>query len=94
MEKAKSLPAQIFQRKNWEGVALILGVLVTSVFVSYLVLAWTEPTSAPPGGNVAAPLNTSINAQAKEGALMLGANPAVITGLIVQYGKVGIGTTS
>jgi len=76
-----------------KAIALILGVLATSVFVSYLVLAWTEPTSAPPGGNVAAPLNTSINAQSKEGALVLGANPAVTTGLIVQYGNVGIGAS-
>ncbi len=74
-------------------IALILGVLAMSIFVGYLVLAWTEPTQAPPGGNVPAPLNTSINAQSKEGALVIGTNGAVTTGLIVQNGNVGIGTT-
>ena len=65
-----------------------------SVAVGYLVLAWTEPTATPPGDNVPAPLNVSINAQAKEGALVVGANPSATTGLIVQHGNVGIGTTT
>lgn len=77
-----------------KSLALILGVLVMAFAINYLVLAWTEPSTAPPVGNVSAPLNISINAQAKEGALVVGANPSVTTGLIVQYGNVGIGTTT
>ncbi len=76
----------------------LLSLIATIVFAVILtagfVLAWTEPMTAPPGGNVAVPLNTSINAQAKEGALVIGANSGVTTGLIVQYGNVGIGTTN
>ena len=79
-----------------KSIALILGVITMSFLVGYLILAaWTEPTTSPPGGNVAAPLNTSINAQSKEGALVVGANPSVgTTSLIVLNGNVGIGTTT
>jgi len=37
-------------------IALSLGVLAMSLLISFIVLAWTEPGSSPPGGNVAAPL--------------------------------------
>lgn len=43
------------------GIALGLGL--------QFVRAWTEPTQAPPGGNVGAPINTSGNYQAKSGRL-------------------------
>jgi len=76
-----------------KSIALILGVLAMSILVGYFVLAWTEPGSIPPVGNVPAPLNVSLNAQSKEGALVVGANSSVTTGLIVRYGNVGIGTT-
>lgn len=65
-----------------------------SLFVGYLALAWTGPTATAPGENIAAPLNTSITAQSKEGALVLGTNAAITTALIVQNGNVGIGVTS
>ena len=79
-----------------KSIALILGVLTMSFLVGYLILAaWTEPTTSPPGGNVPPPLNTSLNAQSKEGALVVGANPSVgTTSLIVLNGNVGIGTTT
>lgn len=80
MQKTKSTP-------------ILLGVLVMSFLVGYLVLAWEEPKAAPPDENVPTPLNTSINAQAKEGALVVGVNSGLTTGLVVQYGKVGIGAT-
>ena len=79
--------------------SFILAVAILSVAVGYLALAWTDAPGVPPdcpvdypGCNT--PLNVSITAQAKQGALVLGANPAVETGLIVQHGKVGIGTTT
>lgn len=74
---------------------LFFGVLIISfIIIGYLVFAWTEPTLSPPQGNVPASLNTSLNAQAKEGALVVGNNSSVTTGLIVRYGNVGIGTTA
>jgi hypothetical protein len=46
------------------GIALGLGL--------QFVRAWTEPTTAPPGGNVGAPINTSANPQTKAGGLNIG----------------------
>jgi hypothetical protein len=80
--------------KTQKFISFTLGVLAMSILLSYLVFAWNEPSQNPPQGNVAPPLNTSINAQAKEGTLVVGNNSAVTTGLIVRYGNVGIGTTS
>jgi hypothetical protein len=82
--------------KKIQSFALILGVLTMSVAVGYLALAWTDAPGDPPGCPVDypgcnTPLNVSLTAQAKQGALVLGANPAVETGLVVQYGNVGIG---
>jgi len=79
--------------KTQKFILSTLGVLAMSILVGYLVFAWTEPSQNPPQGNVEAPLNTSINAQAKQGALVIGTNSSLSTGLIVQYGNVGIGTT-
>lgn len=44
-------------------VALAVGL---SVGISY-VSAWTAPTVTPPGGNVSAPINVSVNEQTKAG---------------------------
>ncbi|KKS91555.1 MAG: hypothetical protein UV65_C0003G0008 [Parcubacteria group bacterium GW2011_GWF2_43_11] len=52
-------------------VALVFGVLVVSFAVAFYVVGWTEPTQAPPGGNVSAPLNTSSATQSKTGILEL-----------------------
>jgi len=49
--------------------ALILGVLIMSFLIGYLVLAWVEPTATPPGGNVYVPLNVSGTGQTKTGSL-------------------------
>jgi len=54
-------------------VGLVLGISLQ------FVRAWTEPTVAPPGGNVGAPINTSIVEQLKLGALG-------INGLLKLYG--------
>jgi hypothetical protein len=73
-----------------------------SIFFALLaagtVVAWTGPLSTPPNctsGNPGcdAPLNVSLNAQAKAGGLLLNTGGAA-NGLIVQYGNVGIGIAS
>ncbi|MFA5773043.1 MAG: hypothetical protein WC974_09960, partial [Thermoplasmata archaeon] len=59
--------------------------------------AWTAPASSPPEGNIAAPINASYTAQYKKGGLILNTGEggeAMVNGLIVQFGNVGIGTTS
>ena len=52
-----------------KSLALILGVFIMSFLVGYLIFAWTEPTQAPPAGNVTEPLNRSSNPQDKPARL-------------------------
>ena len=61
---------------------------------SYASALWQGPTQTPPGGNVAVPLNIGNNAQIKEGNLTLNASNSFLNGLLVPYGKVGVGTTT
>ncbi len=65
----------------WSGV-VILG-LVVGISIQF-VAAWTEPTQAPPGGNVGAPLNTGNLGQIKNGNLILNALGNYLTGLLVN----------
>ena len=79
--------------------ALCLGVLVLAFALSYLVLAWTEPGSLPPGGNVPAPINVGTTTQLKLGALGVSGVFTAYGGsatptLVVANGYVGIGTTN
>ena len=74
-------------------VALVFGIIVICFAVAVYVSAWTEPGVAPPGGNVPAPLNTSSEAQAKVGGLLLNTG-GFPNGLIVDQGDVGIGTAT
>jgi hypothetical protein len=55
-----------------KSIALILGVLAMSLLAGYLVLAWTDPTAVPPGGNIASPINIGSVQQWKEGGLGIG----------------------
>ena len=66
------------------GVALTLSV---SVFA-----AWSEPSQAPTGGNVEAPINVSNASQKKGGNLVLNANNQGANGLVVPFGNVLIGS--
>lgn len=64
-----------------KSLAFIVSVLAISLSLSYFVLAWTEPTVAPPSGNVATPLNVGATGQTKIGGLILNTGGAA-TGLI------------
>jgi hypothetical protein len=49
-----------------------LGVIAVGIALGLalqFVRAWTEPSAAPPGGNLGAPLNTGVSAQTKAGNL-------------------------
>jgi len=74
----------------WAGV-LVLGVAL-GVTIK-IVGAWVEPDQMPPGGNIAAPLNTGNVGQTKLGGLILNTGGSVY-GLIVQNGNSGFGTTT
>lgn len=69
-----------------------IGGMVGTVFTSALVIAWTGPTSAPPNGNVAAPLNVGTTAQVKNGGLSV--NQLAVFGNATLTGSFGIKTTS
>ena len=52
------------QITHWLSV-IVIGIALG--FALQFVRAWTEPTTAPPGGNVGAPINTGANKQVKKG---------------------------
>ena len=75
----------------------ILPQIIASLFlVGFIAYAWTEPTQAPPGGNVDTPINTGLIGQIKQGNLQVNALGIQSTGnaLLVPNGNVGIGTPS
>jgi len=92
MSQIKKEKQLIINYSTLYGVALCLGVLVISFLLTYLVLAWTEPTTSPPDGNVPAPLNVGNTGQSKSGGLIVNTGGAA-TGLVVDKGNVGIGVT-
>lgn len=65
----------------WFGVVAI-GLMV-GLSIQF-VAAWTEPTAAPPGGNVGAPVNTGGIGQVKEGNMILNSLGLYPTGLTVN----------
>lgn len=81
---------------NIKRLALQLSI-ISAVFVAAAglqTLAFTEPSSAPPTGNVNAPLNTGTAAQEKLGPLWINtsASPGLPTGLLVADGNAVVGT--
>ena len=52
--------------------ALSAGVFVLSVSLSYVIFAWTNPTTQAPNGNVDAPINVGSVNQSKTGNLSIG----------------------
>jgi len=75
------------------GAFIVLGVFVYSLFT---FAAWNNPTQAPTGGNVLAPLNSSSTAQYKLGSLMLGSTTPVayVSNLFLYNGEEAIGTST
>lgn len=75
----------------------LMSLVLTVAFIGFLGFSlangWAEPTVAPPGGNLGAPINTGNSGQSKVGGLILNTGGAA-NGLIVQAGNVGIGTTT
>jgi hypothetical protein len=71
--------------KNFsKNIALIFSVLVVSAILSYAALAWIEPGSPAPAGNVAAPINTGNATQTKNGALTIAGNMRTNTGFCIN----------
>lgn len=73
-------------------VIAFIGGIIGTIFASTLVIAWTGPTSAPPNGNVAAPINVGTTAQVKNGGLSV--NTLGVFGNGTLTGKFGIGSST
>ena len=87
---------KIIKNLKWLTLSLAFGIVLGGGLIT--IKAWTEPTAAPPGGNIGAPINTSGIGQVKSGNLVVNglATSASNSGnaLLVPSGNVGIGTTS
>ena len=53
-------------------ISLSFAVIVLLAVTAFYIFAWTEPSVAPPNGNVAVPLNTGADGQYKIGRLQIG----------------------
>jgi len=81
---------KIIHNLKWLTLSIIMGIVLGGGLIT--IKAWTEPTQAPPGGNIGAPINTSINPQAKIGGLQV--NGFRNLGTTILDGNVGIGTVN
>jgi len=87
---------------SYKIASLVFGVLILCFAIAFYAVGWTEPSTAPPGDNVDAPVNVGSTEQVKQGGFGVygvfraigGADPGTESGLVVSNGKVGIGTTS
>ena len=64
-----------------------LGIPLVALLSFTLAAAWTDPTEAPPNGNVAAPINVGSIAQVKNGGL--GVNTLTVFGNSLFGGSTG-----
>ena len=90
---AADFKIQVSRHNMFKDSLKTIALSVIALFLVSVAYAWTEPDQPPPNGNVSPPLTTSIDGQTKDGGLLLNHGGAGL-GLIVEYGNVGIGTTS
>ena len=75
--------------KTLQTVKIILLALILATGLQYVSAAsWLAPTSAPPAGNTAAPINEGVNGQTKDGGLTVGLANNVSLGFRVAHGGV------
>ncbi len=55
-----------------KNIGLVLGVTFSVFFVSFIVLAWSDPIEGPTGGSVYIPINESASSQVKIGSFGVG----------------------
>jgi len=74
-----------------KNAVFVFGILTILFLVAFYTVAWQEPASTPPVGNVPTPLNVGSEDQSKEGGLTLNTEGGTV-GLVVENGQVCIGT--
>ncbi len=63
--------------------------IIASLFLAgFVAYAWTEPSVAPPAGNVNAPINVGPNTQTKQGDLTSGGNLKIDGDIIDKTGNI------
>jgi hypothetical protein len=71
-----------YKTNSSKTIPLLIGTLTLSFLIVFLVYAaWTAPTSAPPAGNVDAPINVGLTNQLKSGKLGISTD-----GVDINYG--------
>ncbi len=80
---------------HMRAASLIAAFVTGTLFASFLALAWTVPSSAPPNGNVSAPINVGATDQIKNAGL--GLNSLAVFGNAILNGAsryLNFGTTA
>ncbi len=75
--------------------SLVAAFITGTTFASFFALAWTGPTSAPPNGNISAPINVGTTDQIKNAGL--GINSLAVFGNAILSGTsryLNFGTTA
>ena len=76
----------------------IFSITILSLLIGFslqiALAAWQEPTAAPPGNNIAKPVNIGPDFQFKDGGLLVNNTGLTTVGFIVAAGSVGISTTT
>ncbi len=70
---------------SYRSLFLSLTLILLAFFATSLLSAWTGPTAAPPGNNVAAPINVGSTDQIKDGGL--GVNALAVFGNQILSGS-------
>jgi len=78
-------------KNEWKSITKGLAVGVALAIGAQVFAAWSEPTTAPPGGNPEAPINTSVTGQVKKGNLVLNFSNVAQNALLLPYGAMVIG---
>ena len=81
-------------KKSLTFASVVIGALLGASALSVLAQtsgSWTAPTVAPPGGNVAAPLNIGTTLQEKLGSLLIDGNLGVMGNLVIATGTPSAG---
>ena len=77
----------MIERMTWKRTAVTAGISVLGIASATFAFAWNEPTAAPPGNNVAAPINVGTDQQIKNGGL--GVNALSVFGNSLFGGSYG-----
>ena len=81
----------------YQLITLFFVIFMVCFVLAFYAMGWTEPTQAPPGGNVDVPINIGAIGQTKAGALVVsGGFESTGSALLAIQAltKVGIGTDS